>query len=451
VLKSRLSALLRHPGVGVLLVYLFGVAWRVDYSLHLHPPEKFIASDMQLYVDLAFRLLRTNEPLQPWDVTHPLGYPTLLSWFVKGSGSLAGAVTFQIFISCLVPLAVGLLGAVTYGRRTALAAIAFASVYFPFVEYGALFLSEIHFILWLTLAFAGFFAALGARRRLVSVALAAGGGLCLSIAIAMKSVALLGAVAFFAADGLALVLARPAGGRTLWARLSPWVMRGAAAAVAAFPLLALLARTCTRANHGRFCVTGNKVGSDFLLGHYGRIADIEWGPEDGHSFKFGSLGSHLRHYESHVHVPFPMTDNAANKAEAWRWIFAHPGDAIVLSLDHIYDTFFGPVMWPSYGDFSWRYAQLAQWGFIAFLFIPTVLACARIIPRGARAFLTSRTALLLAPIASIAVTVAIATGEIRYRIPFDIFFICIACALAVGDLKRVDGGAAPAPREAPAT
>ena len=43
-----------------------------------HPPERFIASDMCLYVTLAKRLASTAGPLNPWDVTHPLGYPMLL-------------------------------------------------------------------------------------------------------------------------------------------------------------------------------------------------------------------------------------------------------------------------------------------------------------------------------------------------------------------------------------
>src|SRR4029077_18962974 len=123
-------------------------------------------------------------------------------------GSLARAAVVQIVVSCLVPLAVGLLGLAAFGRRTALAAVAFTSLYFPFIEYGALFLSEIHFILWLTLAFAAFFAARGARRRGVSLGLGAAGGVALSLATALKSVALPAAVAFFAVEGIALVLSR---------------------------------------------------------------------------------------------------------------------------------------------------------------------------------------------------------------------------------------------------
>ena len=96
-------------------------------------------------------------------------------------------------------------------------------------------------------------------------------------------------------------------------------------ALAAAPLLAVLTRACTRANRGEVCVTGNKVASDFLLGHYGRIANLEWKPEGYDLVRFGSPGAWLRHYDAQARVPFAMTDGPANRAEAWRWIAAHPG------------------------------------------------------------------------------------------------------------------------------
>jgi 4-amino-4-deoxy-L-arabinose transferase-like glycosyltransferase len=452
VLSPRVHAIVRHPAVGVFLVYLLGIALRAEYTLHVHPPEAFISSDMELYVSLAHRLAGSGGPLQPWDVTHPLGYPALLAFLLSGGGSLSRVADLQIVVSCLVPLALGLLGEAAFGRRTALAAIAFASLYFPFIEYGALFLSEIHFILCLTLAFASFFGARRARARVLSLGLAAAGGLLLSMAVALKSVGLPAALAFFVADAVALVFNRSPGDpeRPSWrARLQAWLLRGAVAAIAAAPLLGLLSRVCTRANRGNFCVTGNKVGSDFLLGHYGPIADIAWAPEQGHSFLFGSPSAYLRHYENHVRVPFPMTDNAANSAEAWRWIFGHPFEALVLSLDHLYDTFFGVAMWPTFNTTAWPYAHLSQYAFVVLLFVPTLLACAGIARRGSRALVTSRTALVLSPVVALAVTVAIATGEVRYRIPFDIFFIVVACAFAVGDLARVDGPDGAGARNAP--
>ena len=438
-IPPRVDAFLRSGALGAFLVYFVGVALRVRYTFDIHPPERFLDSDMYFYTALARRLQDTTVPLAPWDVTHPLGYPAFIALLTSGGGSLGGVVAVQLVLSCLVPIAVGLIGAAAFGRRTGLLALAAASLYFPFIEFGALFLSEIHFIFWLSLAFAGFLGARGARRRAVAVGLSLAGGFALSLAISMKNVGLLAAIGFFAVEGLALLLARAprSGGAPAWhARLRPWVLRVAMVAVGAAPVMGAMARICTRANGGHFCFAGNKPAADFLLGHYGRIAGITWAEDQGHGYFFGSPGSHLRHYDDKAAVPYVISDNASNAAEAWRWIAAHPWEAVVLSLDHIYDTFLGAAMWPSFGHASWHYAHFFQYVFVVLLFLPTLYACVRVGRRGVRAFLTSRTALVLAPVVALTVTVAIATGEVRYRIPFDIFFIAVAGALATGDLRR---------------
>ncbi|HVX96041.1 MAG TPA: phospholipid carrier-dependent glycosyltransferase [Polyangia bacterium] len=442
----RLPSILKRPVAALILVglvYLAGVALRVNYTLRVQPPATTVYSDMSMYVDLAKRLKSSSEPLGPWDVTHPLGFPAMLAFLMGKDGSLVRPTIVGLIVACLVPLAVGLLGWAAFGRRTALLAVAFSSLYFPFIEFGAHMLSEIHFIFWMTLAFAAFFAARDVHRRGVVLALSAAGGFALSLAIAFKSVALLGALAFFAVDALALFVGGARGDRLSVARLRPWLARAGASAVAAAPLLGVLARVCTRANEGRFCVTGNKMGADFLLGHYGRIADMSWAADRGHGFVFGSPSTWLRHLEGRVPVPFPMTDNAANTAEAWRWIRRNPFEAFVLSLDHVYDTFFGQTIWPTMNGPRWAWAQLSEYVFIVLLFIPAVLVCAHVVKQGARAALASRVALVFAPVAALAVTVAIATGEVRYRVPFDVLFIAAACALVT---REVDGS--PAPRVA---
>ena len=442
MLSGRARDLPDKPVLWVLLVYLCGVGVRLLYTLKIQRADNYIYSDMGLYVGLA-RRIAAHIPLSAPDVTHPLGYSALLAFLMSAGGSLARAVDLQVVVSCLVPLVVGLLGAAAYGRRTGLLVVVLATFYFPFIEYGALFLSEIHFIFWLALAFAGLFAARRLQRRAAALGVAAAAGFALSVAAALKSVALPAAFLFFVVDGIALVVGTPGAGQpSSWlARLRPWALRGALVVVAAAPLLGVLARVCTHANRGRFCVTGNKVGADFLMGHYGRVADVEWRTESADIFRFGSPGALLRHYEQHAVVPISMTDTAANSKEAWRWIFAHPAEAVMLSLDHVYDTFFGPTAWPTFNGPSWPYAELFQLLFVLFLFVPAVFACARVLRRGGRAAVTSRAALVVAPIAALAITVAIATGEVRYRIPFDIFFIVLAGALFSGDLARVDGAA----------
>ena len=362
-------------------------------------------------------------------------------------------IDVQIVVSCLVPLAVGLLGAAAYGRRTGLLAVVFASLYFPFIEYGALFLSEIHFIFWLALAFAGFFArarasggAARARasrrrrvravdRRLVEVGRAAGR---VPVLRRRRRRAAAGRAAATAA-ALALV-----------ARLEPWLLRGAVVAVAAAPLLGVLARVCTRANDGRFCVTGNKVASDFLLGHYGRVADIEWrprGPRPVPVRQPGRAAAPLRRpREGAVLDDRRRRQPAPRRGAGSR---EHPGEAIVLSLDHVYDTFFGAgdvadvrtaASWPLRAPVAVRVHRLP-------VRADGARVRARLVRRGARAAADqpdragARADRRRSPI-----TVAIATGEVRYRIPFDIFFIIIACAYARA--RRPRGERGPAPRAA---
>ena len=433
-------SVLGHPGVGVAIAYLVGIAWRVNYTLNVHPPERFVDSDMQLYVSLARRLLETKGPSAPWDVTHPLGFPAFLAFMLSDGGTLLQAGYAQMLVGCLVPGAVGLLGLAAFGPRTGMLAVVFASLYFPFIEYGALFLSEIHFTLWMALAFAGFLGAIGARRRAVSLGLAAAGGVALSVAISMKNVGLLAALAFLAAEGVALLFGRASDAPSSLRRAAVrrWLLRGAMVALGAAPLFAVMTKTCTEANRGNFCFSGNKPAADFLLGHYGQLLNLDWAADEGHGYGFGSPGSVLRNYRRHASVRWVITDNAANAAEAWRWIAKHPSDAVVLSLDHIYDTFLGSAMWPSFGHDSWPYAHLSQYVFVILLAIPALVACRRAARDGARAFIASRTALVLSPVVALAFTVAIATGEVRYRVPFDIFFIAVACALATGELARTN-------------
>ena len=313
------------------------------------------------------------------------------------------------------------------GGGPALLAVVFASLYFPFIEYGALFLSEIHFIFWLALAFAGLFGgpsgpaarrrrsrsrrrrASRCRRRLVQVGRAA------------RGVRVLRRRGRRAAAGAPRARTAPRAGSQ---RLAPWLLRGAVVAVAAAPA----ARRAGARLHARERGPLLRHGQQDRL----RLPARPLRPHRRHRVapRRGATvpirqprRRYLRHYERARDVPFAMTDNAANNAEAWRWIVGHPGEAIVLSLDHIYDTFFGAAMWPDVRPSArGRRAPVA----VRVHRLPVRADAAgvrAVLRRGARAVLTSRTALVLAPVAALTITVAIATGEVRYRIPFDVFFI----------------------------
>jgi hypothetical protein len=413
------------------VIYVVGVALRLDYTLIFHPPTKFVVSDMDMYVRMSREVRRAGVRL-PWQVTHPLGFPFLLAWAQGPQLSLERATWVQLGAGLLVPPAAGLLGASAFGRRTGFAAAAFASLYSPFLECGALFLSEIHFILLLALTFAAFLSATRATGWR-ALAFAFLGGVALSLSLAMKAVVLPAAMCFAAVYGLGLYLAPAKSRRAGW-RVPAMVL---AAVVGALPLVVQLARVCTRANGGGFCVAGNKSGADLLLGHQGRFALIQW-DNPTYTVQFGSPGAYLRHYDGIVHVPFPIYDGSANVAAAWGWTKAHPFEAFVLTFDHVYDAFFGAVMWPSDDGNGWMWAHLAQPIFLCCLLLPTLFVLFRLSRRGLRALLVSRTVLVLSPVIGLVATLMLATGEVRYRIPFDLFFIVVACALFTGDFHRTD-------------
>jgi hypothetical protein len=128
VLPRRARALLDGPGLWVLLVYACGIALRAIYTYRVQPPVGLLYSDMELYVGIA-RRIASRLPLIAPDVTHPLGYPALLA-FLGAGGAFPEAINFQFVVSCLVPAAVGLLGAAAYGRRRRLLATMFAQLLF---------------------------------------------------------------------------------------------------------------------------------------------------------------------------------------------------------------------------------------------------------------------------------------------------------------------------------
>jgi 4-amino-4-deoxy-L-arabinose transferase-like glycosyltransferase len=413
-----MKGLVRRLDVWAGLAYVSGILIRIWYGFYFRPAARNIYSDMEYYMQVARMLRRTPlSSLGPWDMTHPLGFPTLLAVALGRDLSLGRPAMMQFAVSVLVPPAMALLGWAAFGRRSALLMLIFSSLYFPFIEYGALFLSEIHFIFWTALAFAGLFAATRASSRNRAVALGIGAGVALSLATAMKAVVLPAAATFFLAWAIWL----------LWQRLSirPAIGLGLAVLIGVAPLLSVMGSVCTRANRGSLCITGNKAGSDFLLGHYGRIAGIQWGLVDGRTYFFGSPGSYLRHYDARPAVPFAMYDGRANVAEAWKWIGAHPLDAVELSLDHVYDSFFGVGMWPSFANDSWGWAHLSQMIFLALFFFPALWALGK---KPKRAWL------VISPVAGLILTLLIATGEVRYRIPFDCFFMAVVAAMVTGEL-----------------
>ncbi len=445
--NPRIQLLRSHALELVALVaYAVGVWWRVKYIAVWHDPRKFVYSDMKMYWDLGIRLAKPGYVPRPNDVTHPPGVSELIAYFARIDGERLGLlekksfveefskialegkalgqlVQLQLGLSILVPLCVGFLGWVAFGRRTALLAVAVASLYYPFVEYGGYFLAEIYMMVLAPLVVGLYLLAVrvadrgGWKHLVAALGIAAVAGFLFFLTLAMKMVALPAVLGFLAVH-------------FLFTRGPARRLRAAVIAVlllAATPGTIGISNRCTAANEGTFCFGSNKSGADFLLGHYGRIQGISWKPKKGPHYSFGSPSAYQHGYRDVPEVSFGIFDSKANEQAAWQWIRKNPAQAVVLSSEHVADSFVGALPWPAYATNFWLGAQAALYLFILFLLFPTGMLLVDVLrQRGVLGFLRSMELAIISPIFGVCLAVAIATGEIRYRLPWDGVFMVLA-------------------------
>ncbi len=305
-----------------------------------------------------------------------------------------------------------------YGTTTAVVALAITSVYFPFIHYAGLFLSENPFTFCCLLAFWLFLLAIDAPDARRAALCAGMAGLAAGLAASFKNsnfapLLLLGAVYCvysikYRRPHLAIVVSSAMLG--LAVLMLPMTLR------------------CTRLNEGHFCLAATNLASNMLIGHYGEKGPFHWHDRARNlEFTFESPSAVLRGYAEHVDLDFGVYDSASNVRLAMRWTGEHPAQALRVSLQHVYDLFNGRTLWPSAELWGVDWGAVSQWLFWLFI-LPA--AFARIVVR-ARPMLRLEAQslpewLLLAPLLGLMATVFVTIGEVRYRVPFDGLFIVLA-------------------------
>jgi hypothetical protein len=422
--KSLASRFFTPLNMTTLVVFVVGVVWRCLHVLKFHDPRSYVDSDMAMYVGLAKRFATPGFIARIGDITHPPATAMLFAWFYKRDNTFQSLVNFQTVITCLVPLAVGAFALAVFDKRTAKWAVIASCLYYPFIDYGGYFLSEVYMMLLNPLAAAVFVAA--AKQK--TVARVAGVGLLAGVifwlAMSFKMVAFPSMVGFCALYWLFSTDAT----RKLKSVAILALFLGAA------PGTAALSVRCTNANEGHFCLVSNKAPADFLLGHYGRIQGLAWKDPKGRvTVQFGSPAAYQRGYREVPSVPFLITDGPQNSAYAWAWIRKHPVEAFVLSCEHVYDSFCGSLPWPSVANGFWAVSESYHFIFLLFVLLPSLMRCLDVVRRqGFRKFLESRELLVLSLVFGLIAAVFVATGEERYRMPYDSAFILLAIRFYMG-------------------
>ncbi len=406
-----MDLLRRIPVLASLPVYLIGVLWRWTHIYTEHDPRAGIYSDMQVYIGAARRIAAEGYRLTPLDVTHPPATSWLFSQFYKSDPTFYSLVVLQFVVAALVPLAIGALAWVAFDQKAAAWSIAISSLYYYHVEYESYFLSEIYMMLLIPSIMALYLLAARATRVWRSVLLATLAGFLFLISIAFKTVA---APAVLGFAGLHWLLFK---GATLRMKTVALVTL----CLATLPGLAVISQRCTEANRGTFCLTSNKSAADFLLGHYDRIQSLKWTDS-----QFGSPAAQQHGYQQVPRVSFSITDSKQNFDTAVDWINGSPTKALVLSVQHVFDLFSPNAPWPTIWTPEWPLAQATMYLFMILLIWPTCLLLFDTFrSRGLVSMLRSTEFSVSSVLFGVMLAVFIATGESRYRLPFDCVFIVL--------------------------
>lgn len=402
-----------------LAIYLIGVLWRCYHIFYAHQPTEYLFSDMRDYHRMALHSFDPQYVPTIYDTIKPPGTGWYFGILHLVDPSWRVAFGAQWLVSSLAPVVIALIAHELYGRRAAAIALILASLNFLFIDFSAYFLSENPFLLcvvtgtWLVIK--GARAASG-RGAIVAASLA---GVVWGCAAALRSVGLVSALTLGGGLLLVAIIHRSR-------RLMVMVLSGG---VVLLLMLIPLSIRCTRLSGGQFCVVANDVGRNVLLGHAGPIRSASWADPARHrEFAMKGVPCGTEHgHRQEVKLDFPIHDTKSNLAYAWQWMRAHPAEAAMLSVHHVFDLFVGDILWPTNRTPFKRWGEWFQYLYLVCVLLP---ACVVLWHHG-RAIITFDAArlgelLILLPIAGLLVTAFVACGELRYRIPYDGLIIVLA-------------------------
>ena len=401
-----------------LAAWVAGVAWRIVHIVYLHPATAFVYSDMQFYHNEALRWC-SGAPFGVKDMMHPPGTGLWYGMLCRLDASFRISHWCSALASCAVPLFIGALARLLYDRRVALIALSFASLYFPFIDFFALFISEGPFLFMVFPAFIAL--VLGLRHsgwRMWAALIAAGVGL--GFCTMTRPVAMVWLLLVF------LLL-------TIWhLRRAPkrWLVLVTGLGLGALAVLGPTAARCTRLNQGKFCIAGTMGPLNIVLGHVSDVRRVVWHDfHDGTYYFASSPVSFQNHSSRELALPFAAEDGAANMAYARKLFTEHPGNFVWQSLRELGFLIVGNFPWPTY-ETAWRIpGMIAEYLFWLLVMLPALVTLAlkarpllRLAPEA------EAEALLLLPLIGSMAVSFLTVGETRYRVACDGFLMIVAAA-----------------------
>ncbi|MGB6045374.1 MAG: glycosyltransferase family 39 protein, partial [Pirellulales bacterium] len=342
------------------------------------------------------------------------------------------AMVVQFVQSVLLPLILAMIGYELYGRRVAFVTLVLASIYYPFIDYAAYFMTEGPYVFYLALSMWLLIRSLRVGSAKVGLLFALLAGVMLGITAAFKTVVLACSAMIFLQLSLVAY-------RSKWRR--PAILL-AGSTVGLLVLVIPMTIRATRINDGKLTTISTNGALTVLMGHSGEIGTFHFNDRKRRrTYWFGSPAANQRGYKKQLSLPYGPWDSSEMLRDAWRWTRENPAAAFRLSCQNVLDLFQGSLAFPSVGEPRWKpwmyWFQRFYW---IFILLPSLVHLAfnfrRLSDMQGPGLADS---LLLLPLLGLMAVSFFTIGQPRYRIPFDAFQILLAARWYTGGLARRDG------------
>jgi 4-amino-4-deoxy-L-arabinose transferase-like glycosyltransferase len=404
---KRLMNVLKNEKTIFILILFIAFFLRCYYIFFLHPPERFIYSDMQGYYERALKIANGMPQNIADTLTAPGTHFFYSICFYTGHPFLMLKL-MNLLISILSCYFIFLITKELFSRRAALISFFISSVNFLFID----ILSETSFIFFFSLLFYLIIKSTKASmvsKKCIFLTLA---GLCSSIAVAIRPGILIFILLFI-----------------LW-NLMNWkkqkIISSLFFVLGYLPIYALLTfHTYQLTGNTGFVSTNG--GLNFYQGR-SHVKDIRFiDSQRGLQFFFASPVAVQKGYYFNTSFDFGPYESARLFEEGMKEARKNIPRTISFSLEHILDLFHTTVIWPSCcaGGSIEKIVKYFNIFFIYIIILPSILP----LLFNFRRFAVSNAVLPYIALGSNIIVAIIYYGDPRFRVPFDMFSIILTAYL----------------------
>ncbi len=386
-----------------ILILLLAFLLRFYYIFVVHPPERFIYSDMQGYYERALKIAHN----MPQDIADSLTAPGTHYFysicFHTGHPFLMLKL-INLLISILSCYFIFLITKELFNRRAALIAFFISSINFLFIDFTGYILSETPFIFFFSLLFYLMIKSTKASNvsnKCIFLTLA---GLCSSIAVAIRPGILIFILLFI-----------------LW-NLMNWkkqkVVPTLFFVLGYLPIYVLLTFHAYQLT-GNVGMVSTNGGLNFYQGR-SHVKDIRFNDSQrGFQFFFASPVAVQKGYDFNTSFNFGPYESARLFDEGMKEAKKDVPRTISFSLEHILDLFYTTVLWPSCcaGGSIEKVVKYFNILFIYIIILPSIIPLLLNFKR----FAFSSAFLTYIALGSNIIVAMIYYGDPRFRVPFDMF------------------------------